>query len=503
MKFFNALLLLICFSICNNLYSQSKYITDKTYGIKGKIESKGQEDFLGTLLIQPDGKQIVCARITEYPLYGIYLTRYKLKGIPDSTFGINGEVKATQFNTWLVSAQLLPDGKILCLGQSNNQAQLIRFLKSGKIDSSFGNNGLAAFNFTSGYSHINVFQVTQTGSIVVAGTFDIIQKNVFILRFDSLGIIDKNFGQKGIKQFHWKDASPIVSIKAQSDGKIILVADNNYKIGLKRFLYTGVPDSSYGVNSEAYLHLSSSAFASDAYIQQDDKLLITGSYANTKRTGFITRMNRNSKPDKTFGDSNGYTFIQNTDEVYPVKILIQPDKKILLPFENFRLYNGSDYALMRIYDNGLTDSSFGVNGQQIILSNVDSGEGIFDAGLRYDGKLILGCEKHVENDSELYVHRILRCFKSVSETLMKKDSLRAVSFGSQLRVYPNPASNIIYLNGLPGISSTVVISDVSGRIVYSKRVSGGNASLNISTLLPGVYYLKDNLQNFEFKFIKQ
>ena len=56
-------------------------------------------------------------------------------------------------------------------------------------------------------------------------------------------------------------------------------------------------------------------------------------------------------------------------------------------------------------------------------------------------------------------------------------------------VYPNPADEElnILLNSLPEGRTTIEFHDVTGRLVLSEEIKSNSTSINISSLLQGVY----------------
>ena len=57
-----------------------------------------------------------------------------------------------------------------------------------------------------------------------------------------------------------------------------------------------------------------------------------------------------------------------------------------------------------------------------------------------------------------------------------------------IRVYPNPAKDVIHIEGLEK-NTTLEICDQVGRVVYIRKVSQQNEVIDISSLKTGVYYL--------------
>ena len=81
---------------------------------------------------------------------------------------------------------------------------------------------------------------------------------------------------------------------------------------------------------------------------------------------------------------------------------------------------------------------------------------------------------------------------------------------SDFKVYPNPGSNILYIE-IPFLQNeevVITIYDVNGKLVHSKSVSGNEGiekfELNISSLTFGMYFITaSNQKTFSTKYVKQ
>jgi hypothetical protein len=80
--------------------------------------------------------------------------------------------------------------------------------------------------------------------------------------------------------------------------------------------------------------------------------------------------------------------------------------------------------------------------------------------------------------------RILNFFDVVADV----DEV-AVSTGDQIRVYPNPTSGQLTVSGLP-VSSEIVVTDLTGTMVMTRKTHGGQITLNISELPKGIYLIR-------------
>ena len=78
--------------------------------------------------------------------------------------------------------------------------------------------------------------------------------------------------------------------------------------------------------------------------------------------------------------------------------------------------------------------------------------------------------------------------------------------GHDIRVYPNPTSDFLYIEGGFDIGSQLFIYDMTGRIVETAELTSNNAALNISHLPEGYYIVKvgdGNGRSYGVKICKQ
>ena len=72
---------------------------------------------------------------------------------------------------------------------------------------------------------------------------------------------------------------------------------------------------------------------------------------------------------------------------------------------------------------------------------------------------------------------------------------------SDLSVYPIPAENLIYINGVQE-GSTILVHDINGRVLITESEFYG--SINIENLNTGVYFIKIlNSNSKVLRFIKK
>lgn len=81
------------------------------------------------------------------------------------------------------------------------------------------------------------------------------------------------------------------------------------------------------------------------------------------------------------------------------------------------------------------------------------------------------------------------CPRAASDVVVSGFNAVAEMETIDLTVFPNPASDVITLDGTFS-NSTIEITDLTGKVVYSGNVSGHKPNINVSSLEQGIYILK-------------
>ena len=68
-----------------------------------------------------------------------------------------------------------------------------------------------------------------------------------------------------------------------------------------------------------------------------------------------------------------------------------------------------------------------------------------------------------------------------------------------LAVYPNPATDILYIKNAPAKESEVLVFTADGRMVLRSHVFSSEQPVDVSSLSPGFYLLKINSWVFKFR----
>lgn len=277
---------------------------------------------ISAVKLQTDQK-IILAGSYDYSVF--YVTRLKPNGSLDSSFGINGTARhyfPDILQGSINSMALQPDGRIVLAGGERHDIILTRLLTDGKIDSSFGTNGLVKTNGGPYGGMAKALAIMPDGRIVAGGTRD---GYVVALRYLPNGGMDTSFGHTGLVQpAVIPYFSACTDLKLTPAGKIIL-SGNSY---LACILPNGTMDVSFGQNG-IFKQPSPGIFIRSLGLLPDGALIGGGDDNDYTQFAMIKVKADGSSVDSSFG-SNGIRFTDVThfpDRIHA--IAIQSDGKIV------------------------------------------------------------------------------------------------------------------------------------------------------------------------------
>jgi uncharacterized delta-60 repeat protein len=270
---------------------------DTTFGNGGKVVTnfEGKDEWIESIAVQSDGKIVVGGYLTQNDPYlniDFALMRYNSDGSLDTSFGNGGRVitPMSDGQDFIASIVIQPDGKVVVTGgvmvNGNNNFILARYNSNGSIDTNFGSNGKVITDFSGkddfGYS----VALQSDGKIVVAGdTGDFANKGDFALaRYNSDGTLDANFGNGGKVVTDIASSNDVgQSLAILPNGKIVVSgftenANARRDFALAVYNSNGSLDTSFGNSGKVITPVSSSYFQeTQVAVQSDGKIVVTGS----------------------------------------------------------------------------------------------------------------------------------------------------------------------------------------------------------------------------------
>lgn len=329
---------------------------DSSFGANGILLdtiSTTDDDVARTVLVQPDQKIVVAGGASfMYTGYVNKLVRYTPAGLRDSSFGVNGVVSGDTVN-WINDFKVQADGKLMLF---LSDSLLRRYNANGSVDVSFGNGGALVPH----HMQVNTFSFQTDGKILLAGSVPNSVTNypdVAIGRLLSDGRIDSTFGVNGVATASLGATTYASKLALDSSGKIVAIGSGadpskmGFSLALFRFNTNGSLDNSFHNGLFSATPASDYDVSIDIIMAPDQKILIAStSEIDAPPTVYyqseVIRFNANGVPDSTFGQ-NGMFIANISGNLNLTTMLRQPDGKIILHGTNAYNSNYTSYVMMR------------------------------------------------------------------------------------------------------------------------------------------------------------
>ena len=402
---------------------------DITYGKQGKVLTKADDGYFicNAAALQKDDKVIAAGYYARNFIYQNLLIRYNKDGSIDNSFGINGEV-FTDLNFFFSNFQnyaiaITPDGKIVTAGYGGGPDKyyiaITQYKPDGELDSSFGENGISISNFTDlDIDIVTAIAIQSDGRILIAGYIVNVynDRSLLIACYTSDGKVDDSFGDNGkVIESFGTNYSYATSIAIQQDNKIIIGGgfDTFYEEFLvARYMPDGIIDSSFGTNGWVHTDFGNyDDYINAVAIQKDGKVIaggLTGRNGTYKNENIaLIRYNQDGSIDDAFGNhGKTVSYFQGNNSAIK-SIYIQDNKKIVAGGNVYNLKIG-DFGITRYSENGMPDSSFGINGQvQTDILGTDNFKKLL---IQNDGKIIAAGQSINGNNTYDYNFALTRYF---------------------------------------------------------------------------------------------
>jgi uncharacterized delta-60 repeat protein len=496
---------------------------DLSFGHNGSVTTGSDLNgsFGLNVALQPDGKILTVTSI-KYDIHtqkmGVY--RYLPNGDLDQTFGQGGLA--------LVDTQLLhistgtnlclqPDGKILVLGiaiasvGASEEYAVARLLPNGKMDTSFGNKGVAIVKFWDYDSMSTLFglKLQPDGKILLAGSkadssYTVIYAT--LLRLLPNGEKDTEFANNGLFTYAGIQGSIsfFYKIELMSEGKIVVLgitADSVPRLLMVQLLPDGTLNPGFGNNGVVQDDFGDHASACSFAIQEDQKIVVNGSFPTDNN---IARYMPDGKLDTTFAHIGWAKY-----DCWPFRcdcgaIAVQKDGKIVIGVNQFTS-NGYDHCVLRVLPDGTPDPTFGKAGWVFTELGEFKDESIVDIVIQPDHKILLAGHQRQLNSS---FRTLLVRYNGNHDPFVNPDSIDTF-----FKLYPNPTSGPLVLEYAISKQSDVKVEvyDMLGRFmgnileIKGKEKGIYQETIGLDEWLPaGVYVIHfvTNEQNIYLQFVK-
>jgi uncharacterized delta-60 repeat protein len=306
--------------------------------------------------LQSDGKIVVTGFAVVNGVGQIALVRYNSDGSLDTDFGPDQTGIVVQEVGDIASAQAVviqSDGRIVVAATTFESSVLkfviVRFNSDGTLDTNFGTSGITITPIGDGAS-ANAIALQVAGKIILGGFASVSGVQQFALaRYNTDGTLDTNFGTSGIVTTPIGDSSNLLGVKLQSDGYIVAAGSSDNSIALARYDSFGTLDTSYGDSGTVVTSIGQTAVAYALQIQSDDKAVVAG---NSDNSSLIARYDTDGILDTTF-TGDGITLVDTGANSAAYSLAIQSNGKLVTAG-----VAGNDFMLLRFETDGTPDTAF-------------------------------------------------------------------------------------------------------------------------------------------------
>ena len=330
-------------------------------------------DNANATVVQPDGKVIV-AGATSLGFSSFALARYNADGSLDGSFGSGGVVSTSVGTNYAYASAvaLQSDGKIVVAGYANDSSgnqrfALVRYNSDGSLDTSFGSHGQVMLNFGGSYDIAQAVTIQSDGKILIAGYGYNGSTLAELARLNTDGSLDSSFGTGGMvtTNFGNNSGSLFYAAAVQSDGKIIAAGQNGSQIALARYTSNGSLDSSFGSGGAVVTSVAGSNYPRSVAVQSDGKIVVGAENYTSNGSFEVVRFNSDGSLDTSFGSGGSVTtaFTDGATSHNASGLALLSSGQIVVGGVGGTPNNNNLLEVARYNSDGSLDSTFGSGGE--------------------------------------------------------------------------------------------------------------------------------------------
>jgi len=356
-------------------FGQNGYVVTDLENDYGIYSSQGIDDILYSSFkvnaIDNNNNIILSGYIGNYVNYDIFVARYLPNGQIDTTFGTNGIVISDfsgNDSSQEFSVVVDKHNNIVVVGSSYNQSDnikyyaLARYLPTGVLDVSFGNQGTIVNTFSNENSSASMalsVVFDQNDNIVIAGIDDNSGDSYYALaRYLPTGVLDTTFGNEGIvvNQYFSINSSLALSLAIDQSNNIVTAGYANGQYVLARYLPTGSLDVSFGNEGTIVSTFSEDVYYSQAnaiVIDVEGNIIVGGFNVSPYNASFysyvLVKYLPNGQMDASFGENGTVltSFSSNNSSSLQIANSIVIDRNNNLLVAGTDWSDGINYALVK------------------------------------------------------------------------------------------------------------------------------------------------------------
>lgn len=304
------------------------------------------------------------------------------------------------------------DGKAVVVGHgvfsaaSGTDFMLVRHLRDGGLDPSFGTGGkvATAFGNGGGSDEAQAVAVQPDGKILVAGASDqgATGYDFALARYNADGTLDATFGTNGrIITSFGNGADRAYALVVQPDGKIVVGGDSNQgangnDFALARYNANGTLDTTFGNGGKVLTPIGANGASESIYSLA---LQTVGGATRIVAVGgegdFIAAAYRaDGTLDASFGTAGVVKGLFGTVVGAARGVVVTATNNLVLAG-----HRDHDFAAVRLLPDGSLDTTFGTGGRAVHVLSANNWDEATALVQQADGKLLLGGWVYTGNSS--------------------------------------------------------------------------------------------------------
>lgn len=367
---------------------------DASFGENGVVTTDLQpemDDLAYAVAVQADGKIVLAGTSGTPALTQTALVRYTADGKVDTSFGTDGLV----LNTKAVSASsyglaIQSDGKLVTGGWTANSGSstdflVSRFSAAGKLDESFGVGGHSVLGIHTAFG--NAMAQQADGKLLLAGQdTNLFTPDAMIARFTKDGGLDSSWGDAGVARIDWgTNYDNAKAIAVLSDGKVLIAGKTDkHGVVLCRLNADGTLDATFGSEGLVKRDLGEGNAVRAIALGANGRILLAGGNK-------VHAYQADGSVDQQFGEAGQAEF-----PGHALNSLVElPDGNLVAVGKDAK-----SVAVVKLSAQGKPVSGFGKAGSLSLESAVPSGEAFHVTRLA-SGKLLIAGKAWDEDDDFL------------------------------------------------------------------------------------------------------
>jgi uncharacterized delta-60 repeat protein len=331
----------------------------------------------------------------------------------DPSFGTDGIVTtAFPIGAYASGVAIQPDGKIVAAGAAagatgRGEFAVARYLRNGKLDPTFDGDGMVTTPIAGGGDAAMSVAVQPNGRIVAAGTDS--WQRVALVRYRPNGRLDRSFGGNGIVRTNLKPGEDVAyDLAIQPNGRLVVVGyagSSPPRFAVLRYRTDGTLDPTFGDRGR-FIAPGGFGVARSVVLQPDGRIVVAGYNGHGV---VIARFRTNGHLDPSFGGDGWVGKI--APPVFALAVAIQPNGRIVAAGD----HDIFDVGMVRVTRGGRLDTSFGHRG--VVRVDVGPGEQALSAVMiRRDGRIVAAgyAGPHEFGDAVQFRFVSVRCLRDGS-----------------------------------------------------------------------------------------